>query len=345
MNVGIFNDTALKGHPGTQAVMQTLVAGLRSEGMRSTYFWPSGLDWRPHAQVLKEAKIDALIVNGEGSIHNSESRPRARFLCELATFAKEHLNIPSFLLNCTLYRLRAQELDHIRNFNGIYVRETSSEAYLGQHGIKSTFVPDLSFFEADLHRWRGKPGAGAFVTDSVFHEISTKLADYSRTVKATFLPMDPPKDTSLKARHAKLVRSYRKILAKYRSPKLPELTRQEVPKSEYFDKFLTELAGAEVVVTGRLHTVTLALALRKPFVAIESNTPKIAYVLQDALGGVDRIFGSSSEDVAEALSRMPREFDAIELNAIDSYLASGVVAKDQMFAEIRQQIAIHDPGR
>lgn len=45
---------------------------------------------------------------------------------------------------------------------------------------------------------------------------------------------------------------------------------------------LPQLAGAELVVTGRFHGVCLAIPARRPFLALASNTHKVEGLLADA---------------------------------------------------------------
>jgi hypothetical protein len=45
----------------------------------------------------------------------------------------------------------------------------------------------------------------------------------------------------------------------------------------------------KLTITGRFHIVTLALPAYTPMIAIESNTPKISYILIDIFGDTERI--------------------------------------------------------
>jgi len=47
------------------------------------------------------------------------------------------------------------------------------------------------------------------------------------------------------------------------------------------DIFLTKLLSAEAIVTGRFHTVCLAILCNTPVYSISSNTPKIHNLLED----------------------------------------------------------------
>ena len=54
-------------------------------------------------------------------------------------------------------------------------------------------------------------------------------------------------------------------------------------------EFIKWLCSKELVITGRYHTVTLCILTRTPFVAIESNTPKITALLKDVFDDNSRV--------------------------------------------------------
>lgn len=85
--VAIFNDTRRTSHYGCEIVMQVLEEQLRSRNMTIAFSWPMGRDWRDGIRNFNVFNgIDAVIVNGEGSIHHSDTRDRAHYLTEIARF-------------------------------------------------------------------------------------------------------------------------------------------------------------------------------------------------------------------------------------------------------------------
>ena len=61
------------------------------------------------------------------------------------------------------------------------------------------------------------------------------------------------------------------------------------------DAFRTALLTSSGLVSGRYHGVAHALALKVPFVALSSNTPKIEYMCQDALSSTERITNRATD--------------------------------------------------
>lgn len=83
--VAVFNDTRAAGHHGCEIVMQQLIAGLRGAGIEPAWFHPVREDWRTDPEAVpRKPFIDAVVVNGEGSIHHSATRQRAVYLSQVA---------------------------------------------------------------------------------------------------------------------------------------------------------------------------------------------------------------------------------------------------------------------
>jgi len=117
--VAIFNDTSASKHYGCVLVMHNLKKILLKNNLKPVFFWPVGRDWRPFAEKIKNnCNYQAIIVNGEGSIHNSKNRLRAVYLSELATFSKNQLKIPSYLINATVFK---NEKKVYKNFKNLHV--------------------------------------------------------------------------------------------------------------------------------------------------------------------------------------------------------------------------------
>lgn len=86
---------------------------------------------------------DALVVNGEGSMHHSS--PNFRKKIQLLAEAIE-LGRPAYLVN-TVWQRNTNDYDEIlRRLSGVSVREIFSQRELFQrHGIRSRLCPDISF--------------------------------------------------------------------------------------------------------------------------------------------------------------------------------------------------------
>lgn len=245
LKVAIFNDTRPTWHVGCQIVMRELIDRLQQQEMEPIWFHPVGIDWRDNTAALpRKGDVDAVVVNGEGSIHHSETRPRARFLPEIAKFARDQLAVPAFLVNSTLYAIDDQTADDLRAFESIFVRESQSRDVLTSFGIESSIVPDLTvqapIASADARR-------SVCGTDSVIVSSAQLIRDFC---KANGYP-------------------YRGMI---RIPKSQQVSSDIV--AAHVDEYCRWLSSHELVITGRFHTVTLCIATQTPFIAVESNTPK-----------------------------------------------------------------------
>ena len=325
--VAVFNDTRRTSHYGCEFVMSTLIAELQARDIEPAFFWPMGFDWRGNDTVEKQlATVDGIIVNGEGSIHHSNENDRAVYLSEIAKFFKSKKQIPCYLINSTVYELDESVYENLKHFDHIYVRESMSKKLLEQHGISATYVPDLSFMASRAASQ--KPRKNVLATDSVYSEITKGLIriagkkgwDYSKLVhscRPTLKDHWPLKEYA--RRHLKWV--YASLVGKN-------------TRNRY--SFLDYLSSHELLCTGRFHAVTLALATHTPFLAVESNTPKISYLVEDVFGVTDRV---ANLTVIEKISD-PSQFkwSADERTRVNNYLDQAHDGIQAMFNKIAATI-------
>ncbi len=315
MRVAVFNDTSGGGHYGCDLVMDRLRHYLDRQGFETLWTYPSGVDWRPIATDLaKKPRVDAIIVNGEGSIHHSSRNQKAAYLPALAPFARDLWGIPAYLVNVTITELSPEAVDNLRIFDRIYVRESGSAVELGDAKVNATVVPDLTL-SVGLIEAAG-PRVGVLVTDSVRKDDTGLLSKLARDRGWTLHPIQKKKRrfSSLPWR---------------RSPRIPT------------EDFLHVLSRKSFVVTGRFHTVTLALAAGVPFVALESNTPKISSLLRDVFGTARRVVSTDvlrKSDLSEFYHWTPDEFSAVR-----SFVQNVPGRVEAMFSEIRQRILAQSP--
>ncbi|AKO52998.1 hypothetical protein ABA45_11790 [Marinobacter psychrophilus] len=74
---------------------------------------------------------------------------------------------------------------------------------------------------------------------------------------------------------------------------------------------------SEALVTGRYHAVAYAILLKKKFLAIESNTPKITFLLNDV--GFDNSRIIEIKEDAKELPFIP-DFTKEEIEKLDNFL-------------------------
>ena len=319
-NVAVFNDTRPAGHYGCDLVMHELIRLLKQpdragRAMQPIWFHPVGEDWRSKRdEIAGLHNLAAVIVNGEGSIHHSATRPRAVYLPEVASLARDTLNVPSFLINCTVQDIHEPVAEHLRQFAHIYVRESASQRELAQWGLQSTLVPDLTV-QAELPIAPQRQGVCG--TDSV-------LVDAARAIRSLCQNRKWP---------------FRSMLWKHKSPDALPAPAGSV---EGMHEFASFLSSHQLVITGRFHAVTYCLATRTPFVALESNTAKISSLLRDVFGSADRVLQAIDADSFD--SDQYSHWSDAEARALDAYLASARQSTAEMFSAI-SAAAHHQPER
>ncbi|WP_341365823.1 polysaccharide pyruvyl transferase family protein [Yoonia sp. BS5-3] len=318
MRVAIFNDTSVTNHFGCTAVMSAIIEACAQNNVEIAYRWPVGEDWQPFKAILDQYKVDAFIVNGEGSIHHSIDRPRARSLCALGPYA-ESKGIPAYLINASVEALENAELENLKTFTAISVRESLSQQYLAHHGIASEVAGDLSFSTAISDN--GKR-SGILVTDSVLRPVSTVLEKIARRSNAKYM--------SMRTRHTVLQRLMKKLSADEERPITSELD----PKlRERLTQFTNMLSKSEFLLTGRFHSVCLGLLTHTPMIAVNSNTHKISGILNDALGNTHRVVDTQSLDDFDLKAQMQPWTD-VERSASMDYLKKMQVTQAEFFTRI-----------
>lgn len=301
--------------------MDNLCLLLREQGVEPTWFWPSGRDWQLHPdQLPRRGEVDAVVVNGEGTIHHSATRPRAHWLAAVGRLSHDRLGVPAFLVNATLEANEAALYTALREFDGIFVRERGSLDELARFGLSGTLVPDLTL--AIGPRTAPARRAGVLVTDSVLPAVTARLRQYSDRHGAEYFTLHYPRKPPPKQlrRPVLFLRRYLAWRAAARAGRLDS------------DYFVNRIASARFVVSGRFHAVTVAVLTETPFVGISSNTRKTDSVVEDAFGARGRLIDLDALDSldVEAYSRFSDE----ETARLRNYLRRGRSATDQMVGAI-----------
>ncbi len=311
IKAAVINDTGGKGHYGCDLVMDRLRDGLARAGATELWSHPVGVDWRPlEDQILARPPVDVVVVNGEGSIHHAASRPRARYLPAIAPFAKERLKAKVYLINATVCDIDDAVADDLRAFDGIFVRDRGSQRVLADYGLASKFVGDLTL-GADLQTVDARKGV--CVTDSVVSEAASELESAA----------------TAHGWHRQVMHD-RKRAKQTRNTFWSKMPWK--PRDNDFRTFARLLSSHELVVTGRYHTVTMCIATRTPFVALESNTPKISWLLDDVFGERSRVIEPAAlRSLSTAAYANWKEQESRALEDAVSAARSGAAA---MFMEI-----------
>ncbi len=305
-SIFLLNDTGVTGHPGCVTVMAIIRNNLEKRGIQVAGSWPVGLDWKFGLVASRKFRAaSAFIINGEGTIHDSKTRSKARRLLELAKYLKRSRTGPVFLINATVENIDARDFENFRSFDRIFVRDSQSRSYLQEHGIGADHVPDLCLsadFDSPVRT------GGPVVTDSVMPCATAALKNYSADVGACFLPMRPPK-----------LRSYL------------QWALHAGAQTQDAGRYYAAIAGAEFVVTGRFHAALFCILAGTPFLAVASNTQKIQSALRDIFGTTSRMIGC--ENLKQIGSNIPALTDH-ERQQAQSYIASARDRSRNMFDQI-----------
>ncbi len=278
MKILILNDTSIHGHYGCISVMHTLKRFIDAKFFEVDFF-PCGFSWKRYRHQIESQGYTHLLINGEGTIHNTSERIAGRDLLEAVK-----LKIPKkVLLNSSLYKLQAYDLGLLSEFNSIAVRETVSHNLLRNFGIDSVFIPDLSFFYRTSEKIDDKSHLSSFgdkntlILDSVRSDVSLKLECLAKQGNMAFLRMEKKPGLFLR------------FLAKVNKFLLPDLAfrfliRKNISSASELDKFLERLQFYDSLLTGRFHGLTHGLRYSNRFAYVESNTPKMSWILNDIFG-------------------------------------------------------------
>jgi len=321
MRVAIINDTRPTNHYGCLMVMKNLEILLQQEGGNLVWTWPVGVDWRKHlTKINAMPKVDAIIVNGEGTIHHGPKRWQAQALVEFADYAHQILKVPVFLINATLFANDAALYKSLSQFDKIFVRDRSSFDTLKKYQIECSFVPDMTF--AVSTRVEYQPQKPMCVIDSVMQTDVPFLKKLSQHYQADYRSMIVARPSN------------------YSFWKRPRRFIMACCKWAYTDRYLSldpscfeaYLAQYQLVVTGRYHTVTMCLKNHIPFVALESNTPKISFLLKEVFGNTRRVMNIAALNEIDFFEWQTYSND--EHTAIDAFLTKAKIANQQMIESV-----------
>lgn len=325
LKVAIFNDTRPCRHFGCTLVMRNLIYLLATAGIRPVWFWPVAKDWREFPKQLpKPGEIDGVIVNGEGTMHHSEARGRPHALADVAEMANDYFRVPAFLINATLYHNSSRFYGKLQSFSRIYVRDSMSQEEIQSFGLRAKVVPDLSLARNFKATKRGRNQIGA--TGSVVGKAASQIQVFCRERGWHYQKMQtapPPSVWELRQ-----PRNFAEKGIAY----LQDQWGINTPEG-----FIDFLRGKQLIVTGRYHAVTMCLLTHTPFVAVESNTPKISGLLTDVFASTRRVFQDVNE-IPAAHMQSWASWTAEEESALAVFRQRAVTSSEKMIEEIRKHL-------
>tara|TARA_R110002012_G_scaffold243683_2_gene418361 strand:- start:13417 stop:14382 length:966 start_codon:yes stop_codon:yes gene_type:complete len=315
--------------------MTAVVSLLASNGLKSVRFWPAHLEWQDDARfdaALAAARL--VVINGEGTIHHN--RLAGRRLLEAGTYAKA-AGIPVALINTGWEDNGPDFLAMLNHFDLVAARDSRSAEQMALSGARVRVVPDLSLWHVNnqtsakyLH-----PRAGIGFTDNVNRFKMLELMRLRRTCQGKSLSICYSKKNP--SGWAQFLRDGISVREDLTQPALLAAllrARHELWQRSTHDTnaFIDQVANLELLVSGRFHACTLALATGTPIIANSSNTGKIAALFHDA--GIEEWRGALHLDAEVVSEARARGWSASERDNLRAYLSSATQASEAMFSDL-----------
>lgn len=324
--VVILNDTALtENHHGCHAVMSALEDLLVRRSISVELSVPLGTNWERPEIVSAIRRSDALIINGEGTLHSS--RPYVKNLLRAGSFASS-LGRPAILINSVYQNNDSEVADLVREFNLVSVRESFSQAELSSENIDSAVVPDLTFWSTRSVAQEPKHSSVRkysipVVTDSVDKSKTAILHEYAERKnlsKCLIYVPDISRLSSLKHEIGDWI--------KFGKSNPPAFVHARNANS-----FIKKLSRFPLVLSGRFHVTCFAISHSIPFFCIGSNSHKVEGMLADA-GLQDRLTDPCSLPEIDAINSWTEEHSA----KCEEYSSSAVGKISDLFDTIREMM-------
>ena len=331
--VCVLNDTRIDRHHGCQRVMNAIEHLLEANGCEVIARNPAHQDWEKNPDFMQAlAKARLIVVNGEGTIHHD--RPAGLTLLKIGRWA-HNKGIPVALVNAGWEANSAEMASLLKDFSLVAVRDAASAAELSSHGQPSGVVPDLSVY-ASVQLAAATGGNGTILfADSVNRFTALALERSRQATHGETLAIVYP--ASGFSGYLRFIREGIARADVNHPRQLLELLamRHRIGRrgSADTEQFLQTLAKASLLVSGRFHACTLALATGTPFIAVPSNTQKIAALVADA--GLEPWRAASPLDSATILKAQQRGWSEAEKQSIAAYLERARSQADQLFRDIR----------
>ncbi|MGD9536946.1 MAG: tetratricopeptide repeat protein [Alphaproteobacteria bacterium] len=284
---------------------------------------------------------DLMVINGEGSLHGTGAYPRT--LLYVAYCAATRLGRKVQIVNHSCYPESAARIsDALTNalYKKVYetldfiaVREPLSAEILDTLGLVPTRSFDcLPLYVADHYRGHAdRRRSGVVIAGSVAWRREA-LPAFARLIELARDRREPV--TVLIGAQANPARDDRAFVEALRAA---QGSGWALIEARSLGAWLDAIAGARLLVSGRFHHTIAALCLGTPFVALESNTPKMQALLD--MTGQAPPLGFDDAALADALASQATE----RLERGEPLLAREAIAQLENLA--RQNFAGLDGSR
>jgi polysaccharide pyruvyl transferase WcaK-like protein len=276
----LINDTRIDPHHGCWRVMRTLEDQLSRRGFQVVARAPAHRDWRQDVEVRRALESAALVVvNAEGTLHHD--RPAGAALLAVGAEARA-MGVPSALINASWQDNGPAFGAALGDFTLVAARESRSQAAMRAAGADPRLAPDLSLFETVPQPASGRREVG--FTDSVVRSAAVALDQARRRLGGRVTPIlyHPP---GLKGGLRNIRDGITRADLSNPAFGLASVRARLAARAAEFANdrdYMARVARLRLLVTGRFHAATFALAAGTPLLAVESNTHKISATLDDA---------------------------------------------------------------
>lgn len=308
----LVNDTSVSGHPGCVTVMSVIKDSLEARGITVSGRWPMGAEPQFGLELspaLRQAHV--VVVNGEGTLHNTAARPGARRLLHAIKRIRGATSAPIFLINATIENLRSRDFAVLKHCERLFLRDTRSCRYAEANGLSAALAPDLCF---SARLGPAMKCEGKVITDSTLPDVSRLLHRHAAIFEGIFLPMQRSR--------------FKSMMRWIVTPRAHE--RSAI-------RYFSSIAAAQSVVTGRFHAAVFSLMSETPFLAVRSNTAKIESLLLETLGTQERLI-QTGDLQRQTLLVPPLSSD--EIKGIRRYRRDAIARANKMFDHIAQSAAM-----
>ena len=235
------------------------------------------------------------------------------------------MNTPCYLVNATLHKNSESVYQLLSRYRAIYVRDRKSLAELNDAGLTGQYVPDLTFAGASEYGAQGN--YSGCVIDSAVKEDRAALSAYAKENNLPYRSM-----IVARPGNAKFLRSPRPYVKN-----IYHWLKSERKISLNPDSYISYLRQYKLVVTGRYHTVTMCVKNKIPFVALESNTPKVNSLLHDIFSDAHR--SMTMDDVKKIDLNKGIQFSEKEIESINTFCTDAESSIKKMIKGISVDIA------
>lgn len=301
--IALVNDASALGHYGHDAVADTLDRLFADTGLQVIHRHPTGRPWQddPAARAAM-ATSDAVVVVGAGDVGVAQAAAAA--------------GRPAYLVNATLQAADPGELQDLRAFRHIWVRDGASQHRAAGLGLAVSLCPDLSLCQTFPIRKPAAPGSAA-VFDAT---QGTGNGDLLRMARRLDVPLWTMRHDA----------EGRPLVADRQARRGDAVTLSPQGRPRPLPRFAAMLSARERVIAGRFHALCFALVLGIPFHALATDTAAAGSLVQDAGLNPDRLLPPGA--------RLPTHLplSQAERAAIGRYLRRARFAASEMVLRIRE---------